>query len=251
MILNKSIELLQSTDEVLGTVQHFKDQYLNVDYYKDFLFTEEISHLLSFCEQYTQNSPDYMRSNLMFGDEGLIYSDTYQGKTYHTKAIIWPTNLIHYKNKVEKTTGHIYNFCSLMKYPNGKIGIKKHRDKEMTSGTSICGISVGAMRKIQFSPTNYVITKCDNIILELTSGSLYCMLPPTNDLWLHEILPDFESMGVRYSLTFRNVNTENIPKEIPPKQICQAILKSGKRRGEECGIDTHYRGNRCGKHSNC
>jgi 2OG-Fe(II) oxygenase superfamily len=139
-----------------------------------------------------------------------------------------------------------------MKYPHGDIVIKKHRDKEMTSGTSICGISVGTTRKIRFLPTSYINAKnSEGITLNLTHGSLYCMLPPTNDKWTHEILPENKEIGVRYSLTFRNMDINNMIKEIPKKQLCNAILKTGKRKGQECGTDTYYNKEhpfRCGRH---
>ena len=223
-------------------MQHFKDSYLNIDYDQNYLSKDEADQLLSFCMIQTKNNPDYMRSNILFGDEGLIYTDTNQGKTYHTKAITFPDKLISYKEKLEETTGHKYNFCSLMKYPNGSIVIKKHRDKEMTLGTSICGISVGETRRIQFSPTNYIKPQKyekQGLVLELNHGSLYCMLPPTNDKWTHEILPESKEVGIRYSLTFRNMDTTNMLKEIPSKQTCKALLKTGNRKGQECGADTY------------
>ena len=88
-----------------------------------------------------------------------------------------------------------FNVCVIQQYPNGKYGIQKHRDKEMNG--MICGISVGQTRTLSMYKYN------TNVLNQpLNNGSLYLILPPTNDFFLHAIEKD-SSRGVRYSLTFR------------------------------------------------
>lgn len=213
-----------------------KDTGLDVDFYSEYLSKEESDIIFDHCEKLYCRSGN-VRSNTIYGDKnpsagkGLIYSTTYKEKTTYREAKPWPDWLIDVKNKVEQTTENIFNFCSLMKYPNGSVVIKRHRDKEMVSGSSICGISVGSTRRFMLSPPYY--SKSESKTLELVHGSLYCLLPPTNDTWTHEILPD-EGAGVRYSLTFRNIPVDNLVKTIPPVIRCEAVLKSGQRKGELC-----------------
>lgn len=195
------------------------------------------------------------RSNITFGEDGSVYRTTFgshdNAKTYDRKVLSWDLFpdvdlLMCIKDKVDKLINSASNICAIMRYPNSSSVIKKHKDREMKEGTTICGISVGAKRRILFTKyyTNY--NGNNDVMLELNHGSLYCMHPPTNNKWFHEILPEKESAGVRYSLTFRDMIFENDPNLInitenqPQGNIthftyCDALLKSGKRKGERCG----------------
>lgn len=218
---------------------------LNVDYRPIFLTKDESDSVFLNCEDL--NLPNYKRSTTFFGDKGLIYTVKYKEKTSYIKVKEWPEWLITYKNKLEKNQCiSECNFCAVMKYPNGEYVIKKHRDKEMVTDTSICGISVGATRRIMFTPCSYTDTKA--VIFSLPHGSLYCMLPPTNNKYVHEILPETKDCGVRYSLTFRNIPSDVLTTEIPLIIRCTSVLKSGNKKGEMCNAKTYYGGDKCGRH---
>jgi alkylated DNA repair dioxygenase AlkB len=217
---------------------------INVTFDEQFLDKDLANKLLDKCNgmfKY-QNSK---RSKLVFGNKGLVYTVTYQDKSKLTFAKDWSNfpDLLLVKDKLETLTGEQYNFCAIMSYPNGSAVIKKHRDKEMTLGSQICGISLGCTRRFQLTP---IKTNCDPIILDLNHGSLYCLLPPTNDYWLHEILPD-QTDKTRYSLTFRNVVNPLTSDDI---KYCPAILKSGPKKGQKCDIIVHNQNNNfCGRHN--
>ena len=101
------------------------------------------------------------------------------------------------RDRAQEITGEKYNICVVQRYPSGKVGIKPHRDKEMTKGTTICGVSVGETRVL-------TINGKKNINLSLNPGSMYVFNPPTNTYNTHCIQKKDDTKGPRISLTFRN-----------------------------------------------
>lgn len=145
--------------------------------------------------------PDKKRSSILFGNSGLIYRVTYRGNTTEREVIPWDTlpGLIELKNLVEAITKQKYTVCAVQCYPNGRVGIDPHRDKEMVAGTRIAGLSIGAERNIEFTRMYHA-----PVTIRLRSGSLYVMNPPTNQRWLHSITKDPTVKTPRYSFTFRD-----------------------------------------------
>lgn len=141
----------------------------------------------------------YRRNSHMYGDtEDDSKSSEYKVGYGGTKEIKpWKDirGLTTLKRKVEKIVGHEITVCAIQCYPNGKIGIKPHKDREITSGT-IAGISFGDTRTLRLSRGNV------NYDFELPHGSLYLMREPTNKYWSHSILPKVDG-GERLSMTFR------------------------------------------------
>ncbi len=159
------------------------------------------------------------RTAWLFGDDFNYQVET-KNYTMDTRPEPWLSCLIPIKEKLEKFIyiqygDHVkFNVCVIQQYPNGKFGINPHRDKEMMPGTMICGISLGQQRNIVMSKyktevlgqqRNIVMSKYKTEVLTqpLKNGSLYVLLPPTNDFYAHSI-PKDDSLGVRFSLTFRN-----------------------------------------------
>ena len=132
-------------------LQEFRQNGINVDYYSNFLDTDEGEELYTTLSKAVPSGS--RRTGLTFGDEELVYVVTYHGKTSHRKTLPWSgiQGLEKLKRMVEDVTGQTYNVCAVLKYPNGGIGINPHRDKEMVAGTSICGVSLGAERTISFA----------------------------------------------------------------------------------------------------
>jgi hypothetical protein len=233
---------------------------LSVGFSQSFLNEKMAGDVFDFCKNlhWKPNSESRM-SNITFGEKGLVYVVKFKENTVYRTTIPWENYeiIMSLKKMVEELTGetapHGYNYCVIMKYANNDVIIKPHRDKEMVHGTSICGISVGSTRSLKLTPTYNKYN--GSMLCELTHGSLYCLLPPTNDNYLHEILPGGRKNEVRYSLTFRNV--AHAPKiiDIPPKTIsvqgkCPCKLKTGLRKGESCGalIKDGSGGNFCKRH---
>jgi hypothetical protein len=184
------------------------------------------------------------RSTILFGEEGLAYTIKLGKKLNKIPPINWDLfpELLIVKKKLENITGENYNFCAVTSYPNGRAVIQKHRDKEIKSTSQICGISLGVNRRFKLSP---MYSYDPPIILNLNHGSLYAILPPTNDHWVHEILPE-DTEEARYSLTFRNIDN---PLKVDDIKYCKGILKSGPRKGELCGNDiSNLTDDYCGRH---
>jgi alkylated DNA repair dioxygenase AlkB len=235
---------------------HYQSRSLNVCFLPQFLEVDLSFKIFDLCQElpwtYDQK---HRRSNLTFGDPDLVYSVSFGDRSYCRTVRPWSEFPIleDLKGIVESSIEKIevggsktkFNCCAIMRYPNNKIGIKRHRDKEMTTGTTICGLSFGATRTLKLYPPSYEKDSSD-ISLTLIPGSLYAMFPPTNDCWTHEIPPATfpsdavpDTNEVRYSLTFRDMpiisNADSALLLPKPKKECQAVIKSGKRKGEKCG----------------
>lgn len=173
------------------------DKNLDLDLHEDLVDAETASELFDLLEDLFPLKPN-KRVNQTYGDDGLVYEIKFQNGTVKRKAQPWKPVILVLKELVEKVTGEKFTICVVQRYPNGKIGIQKHRDKEMKHGTKIAGLSIGQQRKL-------IMARNDKEhIIELPSGSLYVMNPPTNDFWTHCIPRDSTNDGVRISLTFRN-----------------------------------------------
>jgi alkylated DNA repair dioxygenase AlkB len=185
-------------------VRFFRQQYLPTR-------AQEIFDVIENEAKWSKPITAGRRTNQTYGDEGLVYKVSFGGygdrplKEVERSAQPWTdiTILPELKRDVERITGERYNFCVIQRYPTGKVGMKPHRDKEMVSGTTICGLSFGATRKLTLTPPKFFV---DQTVREFTlaSGSLYLLCPPTNDKWMHSIEPD-DTIEPRISLTFRNV----------------------------------------------
>ncbi len=194
-----------------------RDTHLNIDLYENFLTVQESSELFNQIENNCKWSSEFVnwrRSGQSYGDPGIVYSVNIFGKTISKTVIDWKRLkcLIPIRDKISALTGCKCNVCYIQRYPCGKVGIKPHRDKEMTHGTSICGLSLGQTRVL--SMLKYPNKKTD---INLPPGSLYVLNPPTNDYWAHSIEKD-ESKGVRISLTFRDYSP---PSSELPKFVSQ------------------------------
>lgn len=148
------------------------------------------------------------RSSLILGDENIDYITNYKGNITHRPTERYPNCILNIKKKLERFMKNNYNddikfnVCIIQRYPTGKIGILPHRDKEMVHGTKICGISLGQPRILEIGQ-GFQKSYKTIVSHELSNGSLYIMIPPTNDKYTHSIRKD-ESSEVRISLTFRD-----------------------------------------------
>lgn len=145
------------------------------------------------------------RVSKTFGDEGLSYTVKFRDASVVRKAQPWLPSLLKVKEKLERHMMDTYqsninfNVCVVQVYPSGKYGIAPHRDKEMTAGTHICGISIGQSRVLDMAKWKTEPLQS----ITLSNGSLYVIIPNTNNHYSHSIRKD-DSAGTRISLTFRN-----------------------------------------------
>lgn len=175
----------------------------DVQLLEGFLEERSASKLVKLLDElFRSRKTDHLkrRSSITFGDESVEYTIHFRNGVVHRKTEGWPEWLVPIRELMREWCPDV-NVCVVQRYPSGDTGIKPHRDKEMTKGTIICGLSVGHQRslRMQFGDKQF-----DYV---LTHGSLYLLHPPTNDIWSH-CIPTDDSDGVRYSLTFRDYHPQ-------------------------------------------
>lgn len=134
-----------------------------------------------------------------YGDSGFDY--TYSGTT--RRALGWTTELLEFRQLVEKLTGDQFNSCLLNLYHTGEEGMAWHRDDEkmLEKNGSIASLSFGAERK--FSLKHRVSKEGASLMLE--PGSLLVMKGTTQSHWLHSLPKSKKITAPRVNLTFRKM----------------------------------------------
>lgn len=184
-----------------GGKTEIRDAYLNLDFYENVLSKEESAELLDYVEKnvpWRKKKTPGKRANQTFGDDGFEYPLEIRGKKSVIKVQPWTPEITKIKKLVESITGAEFTICVVQRYPNGRVGINPHRDKEMIKGTTIAGLSIGETRTLTMARG---FKKHE---LELTPGSVYVFNPPTNDHWTHCIEKD-GTIDIRVSFTLRTL----------------------------------------------
>jgi len=196
----------------MATIYNYHADRLDLDFWDSFLDAEESDWWLDFLEStvFTKTPTPHRRSNQNYGDPGISYTLRLGGygsrplKIIERPVLEWLPDLKDLKDRVELATKAKYNYCVVQRYPSGRVGINPHRDKEMVSGTTIAGISLGQTRTLTMGPPRWLVDEVLPVDIELGPGSMYVLKPPTNDYWSHCIQRD-STTECRLSLTFRLV----------------------------------------------
>lgn len=168
----------------------------NFAYEANFLSPEEQSQLQTELQQrFPTPLPQHKRTKRNYGVKGTSYTVVFRGKPVTYTVEDWDGFPLLKELATRINEGH--NYCVVQYYPNGRVGIPAHRDKEMAAGTTITGVSLGAERCLEL--TRYNLQPYRQL---LASGSRYDLKPPTNDFYAHAITPA-ENSGERWSLTYR------------------------------------------------
>jgi alkylated DNA repair dioxygenase AlkB len=132
-----------------------------------------------------------------YGDSPFryIYSKT------EKVAMPWTVELADLKSRIELLSGARFNSCLLNLYHNGSEGMGWHADDEKSLDPSapIASISLGATRTFRFKHKSREYKTS----IELPSGSLLLMNPPTQEFWLHTLTKTTRINSPRINLTFR------------------------------------------------
>tara|TARA_B110000483_G_scaffold39312_1_gene48591 strand:- start:5199 stop:5801 length:603 start_codon:yes stop_codon:yes gene_type:complete len=177
-----------------------------------------------FAKIFNQNEADYFTEKLLTNiewrnDEAIIFGKkiitkrkvawygekefeyTYSKITKH--ALIWTTELLELKKKVEEKTGESFNSCLLNLYHSGNEGMAWHSDNEknLKSNGSIASLSFGATRKFSFKHKK----SKEKVGVFLEHGSLLVMKGETQRHWLHMLPTSKKIFGPRVNLTFRTI----------------------------------------------
>jgi len=194
--------------EELHIVRHtnLDEKGMVVDCVPKFLEIKESRDLYGEVSKFFFPFNNAKRQSKTFGDEGVVYEVKFREVSLYRATEPWPSSIFVLKTRVEAFLNEKYginirfNVCIVQRYPSGKFGIAPHKDKEMTLGTIICGISLGAERTLEISKYG---RKTPLATIPLPSGSLYMLHPPTNSFCTHSI-PKDTTYSPRISLTFRN-----------------------------------------------
>jgi alkylated DNA repair dioxygenase AlkB len=134
-----------------------------------------------------------------YGEKPFEY--TYSKVT--KRALLWTSELIELKNKVELETGERFNSCLLNLYHSGEEGMGWHSDgeKDLKKNGAIGSLSLGAERKFAFKHKD----NGQKVEIRLEQGSLLVMKDETQKFWLHRLPPTKRIPGPRINLTFRTI----------------------------------------------
>ena len=211
---------------VSQSIKQYRENQLCIDLHPTFISLKESNDLyLKIMGNIKWSRPfsNKRRNNQTYGDAGLKYEIHWYGKTTVRIAQPWLECLLPYKKKLENLTKQEYNVCVIQFYPNGKIGIKPHRDREMTAGTQIACLSLLTKRTLQMARKEKIID------IPILPDSLYILYPPTNDFYSHSILVD-NTEEPRMSITFRNyillpkaLQNIKVPIELKPQMHVEKI----------------------------
>lgn len=182
---------------------------LYVDVYPA-LFSQDTSmrlykHILAYFELPEKLSRRHTKT---YGDDGLIYRVKFGGYGDRPEVIVereamkWDTipYLPYLRDIIQRVTGSIFTYCVIQFYPSGRIGISKHKDKEMTPGSIIVGLSLGETRFLKLESYHFP----EPLLITIGPGSVYVLHHPTNQECLHSI-PKNDTLHPRISLTFRTL----------------------------------------------
>lgn len=138
-----------------------------------------------------RNTP---RLTFCYGGHGIV---SYRGKRFRTEPI--PPVLDALRARIESLLDVSFNAVILNLYQDGSDYINWHQDDEQfLEHKTIASISLGASRDFQFKSAE------GNSVhqISLTSGSLFVI-----DNGLLHCLPKRAKAGLRYNITFRQVNS--------------------------------------------
>ena len=187
---------------------------INIHYYSDFLDkykADKYYHIFEEKMVYDANSKivvngtefEIKRKMVAYGDAEV--SVKAYGRCWNNDDVICRI-IKNIKHKVEVCTGQKFNYVLINRYADGTQKIGHHQDKEEELGknATIAGVSLGAMRDIQFKPYLFIPEKIPRKInLPLHNGSMYVIQGSTNQSWTHAVPARADVKKPRISLTFR------------------------------------------------
>ena len=140
------------------------------------------------------------RKTASFGEAYNYSRITYAVKPMHP-------SLVPVVDKLEQTLGFRPNNCLLNYYDSGDSSMGYHSDatEELTPGTGVAIVSLGAERSITF---RRIANSEEKYSYPLPSGSLLYMSQEIQHKWKHAILKQVATKG-RISLTFRSLKPSN------------------------------------------
>ncbi|MEM1417995.1 MAG: alpha-ketoglutarate-dependent dioxygenase AlkB [Myxococcota bacterium] len=129
------------------------------------------------------------------------------GRPYNYAQMVYPARPMHPRlapvaEALEATLGIAFNNCLLNYYPDerAKMGFHSDDTSELTAGTGVAIVSLGATRKLSFRRRDDPSVRFAHT---LEGGSLVFMPHRVQDDWVHALKRQRPAAGPRISLTWR------------------------------------------------
>lgn len=124
--------------------------------------------------------------------------------------------ILNIMNDINSNFGYNLNSCLVALYSDEKVNQRLHADDEacLESNQSICVVSVGPSRDIEFYRKHQDHTEPPHNTVNLSYGSLLTMLPGCQSFFKHRV-PAGHISGPRFSLSFRHI----LPTDSPSPSI--------------------------------
>ncbi len=136
-----------------------------------------------------------------YGDPGAVYA--YSGLTLEPLA--WTRPMQDIKARAEQLAQASFNSALLNYYRDGEDSMGWHADDEAELGGApvIASVSFGATRTFRMKHKRR--RDVDPVAVELESGSVLVMRPPTQAHWLHAVPKRRRVADGRINITFRHI----------------------------------------------
>ena len=141
------------------------------------------------------------RLNAWYGDPGCTYQ--YSGRRFQPHP--WLPILNDLKQRLQRTTGELFNSVLINCYRDGQDSVSWHSDDEPELGQNpvIASISLGVERIFQLRHKRYKRIDQQRFLLE--NGSLLLMSGSLQHNWQHQLPKSTTIKEERINLTFRRV----------------------------------------------
>ena len=175
-------------------------------------------------------------------DEAYPYTGS-SGVTHLIQNYPFIKNFMDMLNSNELREGHLLNSCLVACYSTSKKSLSLHADdeKEICQFTSICNLSLGASRTIEFLPKSGSCSDDPVCSFDLDHGSLNIMRPGCQQVLKHRIPPGQHHSNdnkVRYSISFRRFISSAAEFSTPPASPFQSSMDFFNNLESEPGIDS-------------
>lgn len=146
---------------------------------------------------------DVPRLSAWYSDSGHSYA--YSGIVHQPQPI--PTFVESIKQRIEETTGLLFNSVLANLYLNGSHSVGWHADNEpeLGSDVNIASFSLGSTRRLRL---RHYHRRKENVTINLEHNSLLMMYPPLQRFWMHELPKTKRDVGPRVNFSFRRVLAE-------------------------------------------
>ena len=193
------------------------DLNCNVEYFDSFLKISEFIELYNDLLTYNKltgkftlalaNGERYQENygKMMFIDRNLFEENRFPESIWGPNQI-WSDKMSLIKDQIESCTGHKFETCVCIYYPDGNTGVDYHSDPvAFGDTTNIASVSIGEERIFHLREKR---TKKVHEIL-LKNGSLLIMGEGCQDRYEHALPLDSNCKKPRINLTFRKYGFNN------------------------------------------